>query len=152
MKQVYQYKPLEDSLLGQILKLVYGKQSTDVSLLEKALESNLSEGRFFTGTKKSEKQTLLRILPDRFRTYIQKKDISKAIQEFSLLVKGDKSTEPKIDLALEILEWILSGFEEDEMTMELLKELCNQKVSFDKNFVLALRAEYNAEIQKEMES
>jgi len=154
VKPEYQYKPLTDSLFGKALSDTFCKVNQEPSLLklEAAISSHLKDGHFFVGTKRAEKQVLLRILPDQIRKLIQEIRYTEIVEEIAELIKGNTDQPPKIDVALELIEWLLSGFDEDVLIQSLLFELTNRQVSFDIQFIQALRETYNEEVLLEMKN
>jgi hypothetical protein len=151
VKSEYQYKPLTDSLLGKALSDTFCKVYQEPSSrLEAAIASHLKEGAFFVGTKKAEKQVLLRILPDQIRKWIKEIRYTEIVEEIVELIQGTTDQPPKIDVALELIEWLLSGFDEDILIQNLLSELTNRKIQFDLDFIRSLKNTYNEEIAEEM--
>lgn len=150
MSNTYQYKPLEDSLLGKAIADVWLSYSFKLEELENAIQSNLNpKYSFFTGTKKSEKQILMGILPDKIRKWISNGNTNDIQDQLKQLISGTESSPPKIDIALELMEWILTGFDKDDIFVVLLNELANQKIHFPDDFLSKLKDRYNVLLQSD---
>ncbi|MCB1193223.1 MAG: hypothetical protein H7A23_10310 [Leptospiraceae bacterium] len=139
----YSYNPLGDSLLGELICSVWKGKGRDTEELKQAIYSHLSEGGDFKGTPKGEKQIIMNLLPNRIRKYIEEKNFNKIAKEFTNLLKGrDLAQKPAIDVAFELLEWILTGFQEDDLVLLLLPVFFNNRLQFDKELLDELKVSY----------
>ncbi|MBE7413501.1 MAG: hypothetical protein L6Q54_06865 [Leptospiraceae bacterium] len=146
----YAYHPLEDSFFGKLIGEVLHSNGISREEILNSIHSNLEfpEKKFsFTGTPKADKQIQMSILPVKIRKWISEKKYKEIQDEFRGLAFGKNQEKPKIDLALEILEWIVSGFEEDELVLELIKILTGHKIPVELNLVESLKSEYETAIQ-----
>lgn len=138
----YAYQILEDSFFGKLIGDVLCAEGIPKQLILDSIHSNLIGSRQFTGTPKAEKQIIIAVLPDKFRKWISERKFQQVKTEFAHLAFGVGDKSPKIDLALEILEWIFSGFDEDDLVLELIKILVGKKVQINQNIVVKLRGAY----------
>ena len=122
MKQPFPFYPLEDNLLGQILSGIYSEKGK-LTDLKNRFQSFTKEGEsslYFT--PRSDKSTLLTVLPDQFRKMHAENNIEGMKVRFKeLLNPEDKSI--KLDVILELLEWVITGLSSENVSLELLQVL-----------------------------
>ncbi|TGN19695.1 VanZ family protein [Leptospira idonii] len=145
-KKPFPFDPFADSLLGEkvlIAWLSLGKSETD---LKTSLESNLNSKEFYF-TPNAVKQTVMVRFPEQVRILIGSKDSVGLNRLFSDIISGKASGlgKPALDVALELLEWLLTGFEEDQILSVLLSSVFGKE--FDVSFVEKVRAEYVKELR-----
>lgn len=140
----YSYNPLGDSLLGELICKVWVKRGGNAEQLTQAIYSFLKEGMDFKGTPRGEKQLLMNILPNRIRKYKEQNNFVSIQNELKNLLMGrELVSKPTPDVAFELLEWILTGFQDDKLVLELLPVVFNDKVKFDSEFLNELKNSYN---------
>ncbi|MCB1160295.1 MAG: hypothetical protein H7A25_21695 [Leptospiraceae bacterium] len=155
MANEYIYRPLQDSLIGQLVLKLWSENGGDVAELQKALDSNLEGTSFqYHGTKKARKQVLMTTLPVEIRKELQKGRQEIILQKLSELIRGNfkDNKVPEIDVFLELFEWLLAGFDESALQEKLLHLLFNQKLSFSPDFLSRLKVLYEMAIEEEMKS
>jgi hypothetical protein len=120
--QPYPFFPLEDSLLGQILCEIYSEKGK-LQNLQSALQMYLKEGKTsFYFTPRTDKSTDLTILPPVFRKYHSENNVEAIKNKFKELLHPP-FTDIRMDVVLELLEWVLTGIASNEISEELLKLL-----------------------------
>jgi hypothetical protein len=120
--QPYPFFPLEDSLLGQILYEIYSEKGK-LQNLQSALQKYLKEGKTsFYFTPRTDKSTDLTILPPVFRKYHSENNVEAIKTKFRELLHPP-FTDIRMDVVLELLEWVLTGIASNEISEELLKLL-----------------------------
>ena len=82
----------------------------------------------------------MNLYPTRFRKYLSEKDYTGLKAEFQALLNQDI---PRLDIALDLLEWIFTGFDEEDLVLDLLLIITNNQISFPKDFLLQLKSCYN---------
>jgi len=125
MSEPFPFSPLQDSLFGEVLLESWKNHGGSSSDLESAIQKALgqtSRGFFFTSN--ADKQILLNTIPNTIRSLISKKETESMELLFFQLASGSgEYTRPHLDVALELLLWIFTGFEERELFVRLLKKL-----------------------------
>lgn len=86
----------------------------------------------------------MNIYPNQFRKYIENKQNEKLYSEFEkLITEKIPDTIARLDVAMDLLEWLFTGFPEKEfLAQNLLVILANKQISFSKEFWLKLKEEY----------
>lgn len=121
-KSPYPFYPFQDSLLGQILNQMYSEKGEQENL-KNALNAHLvNEEESFVFTARSEKQIYFETFPPKARKWMEKKDTESFHLEFQSLLKRRGDSAGKMDIVLEIMEWLISGFEENNMCADLLNK------------------------------
>jgi len=119
MKQNYPFHPLEDSLLGQILLEIFSQRDRAKELQTK-ISKYLQEGEpSFYYTPNSIKSTQMSVLPPQFRRLYESGDREAIKTVFTSLLEPPA----KMDLVLEILEWVITGLAAEDLSLFLLGEL-----------------------------
>lgn len=67
-------------------------------------------------------------------------------EEFSAMI----ATEGRMDLALELLEWLFVGFDERELLNDLFSLILNDKIPLGDGFLDRLKKNYEEEILKDL--
>ena len=123
--QPYPFFPLEDSLLGQILSEIYSEKGK-LQNLQSAMQMYLKEGKTsFYFTPRTDKSTDLTILPPVFRKLHSENNTEAIKTKFKELLYPP-STDIRMDVVLELLEWVLTGIASIEVSEELLKLLLGE--------------------------
>jgi len=141
----YPFKPLEDHFFGSIIANVWKAIGGDFDKLNLAIHSRLvGDRKHYTCTSKGDKIVLMNIYPSQFRKYIQNKQKDKLFSEFEKLITSKvPNTIARLDVAMDLLEWIYTGFPDDEdISKQLLLLLVNKQISFSEDFWLKLKEEY----------
>ena len=124
MKSPYPFSPYEDSLLGQILMEIFTEKG-QADELHSIFQSYLQEGQTsFYFTPNSNKSTLLTILPSQFREAQVGGNPNEFSDKFSLLLQPPV----KMDVVLEIMEWILTGIAEPDISLTVLNRFLNKPI------------------------
>jgi hypothetical protein len=127
MKQPSPFNPLEDNLLGQILCGIYSEKG-NLSELKNKIQSLIPEGETsFYFTPRIDKSTLLTVLPDQFRKMHAENNIEgMKVQLNELVHPPDKII--RLDVILELLEWVITGLSSDIVSLELLRVLLGEEL------------------------
>lgn len=142
---LFPFKPLEDHFFGFLIGNAWQATSGDLEKLNRAIHSSLvGELKHYTCTPKGDKIVLMNIYPNQFRKYLGAKQYEKLYSEFTKLITAKvPNTIPRLDVAFDLLEWIYTGFpEEEQVARKLLFILSNKQISFSEEFWLKLREEY----------
>lgn len=127
MKKPYPFFPFEDSLIGTVIYNVL-KEDFNEDHLREAIFSHISEGETYFFTPRAKKQMILDIYPNKLRTWIAQKNCDEVENFFWNLLKGKLTDSPAMDVALELFEWLLTGFREQNICESVLKILVNSKI------------------------
>ncbi len=137
--------PLVDTILGRLICEIWAeKTESNPQDLSVALYSNFST-QDLKYTSRSEKEVMMNILAPKFRKLIEAKNVKEIEYLFrqTLFGSSDLSKKiPRVDVCFEILEWLLTGFDEDELILKLVSVTFNDKISFEANFIQKLRVKY----------
>ena len=135
----HEFSFFQDSVLGKLLLDSWIETGGDSDELIKSVGS---ENPCFTPN--SEKQVLMTLLPQQLRKHIEHGEDMLVVEKIEDLVRGNNhiTPEPKLDIALELVEWILTGFEKDDLVMDLLNMITSKKLAFPPNFLEILRKNY----------
>lgn len=143
MKQNYPFYPLEDSLLGQILLEIFSQRDRAKEIQTK-FSNYLQEGEpSFYFTSNSIKATQMSVLPPQFRRLYESGDKEAIRAKFVSLLEPPV----KMDLVLEILEWVITGLASEEISLLLLGELLR-----DTSLEHSIYSEINEKYQKMIHS
>lgn len=85
--------------------------------------------------------------PTEIRSFIDKKELSKITNLLLQIAKGKSELfpTPALDITFELIEWILTGFDIDDVLVETLSALFG--TSLTNEFVDHVRAEYIKELR-----
>ena len=142
---LFPFKPLEDHFFGVLIGNVWKAIDGDFDKLNRAIHSRLiGDLQHYTFTPKGDKIVLMNIYPNQFRKYIENKQNEKLYSEFEkLITEKIPDTIARLDVAMDLLEWLFTGFPEKEfLAQNLLVILANKQISFSKEFWLKLKEEY----------
>jgi hypothetical protein len=148
MNQPYPFDPIQDSLIFSILYEVMESEGKGLEL-KQAIYSHLKEGKNFFHTPKSQKNNLLNRLPTQIRKWKEVGDIQKIENLILGLIQGRNLEIPSLDLALELVEWIIVGYEEEQLSLQLLKVLANHKLQFTPEHLQKFKDLYSSYVSKE---
>ena len=140
MTDFYPFHPIEDSLFGESFFKVW----VDLGMNEKSFfsalqdaflkesilngwpdsEREVSKASGFYCTRNSVKEVIFHSVPQKLRRYLQTSDTSSCIQLLKDIGQGNLESQsyPGLDILFEILEWLLTGFEDRSMLEEFLHE------------------------------
>jgi hypothetical protein len=148
MKAAYPFHPLQDSLLGKILQEVLKEGGRDALFLS-AIESHLEEGKSYTFTPRAQKQIQMNLLPTKIRGLIDEDNLVDMEPIFLDLIRGIDSSAPCLDIAMELMEWIVTGYDKDPISLHLLNLLCNSKIQIGEADLQKLKILYNQYLKEE---
>ncbi len=148
MSKPYPFDPIQDSLIFSILYEVMESEGKGLEL-KQAIYSHLKEGKNFFHTPKSKKNNLLNSLPNQIRKWKEVGDIQKIEKLILDLIQGKDLETPSLDLALELIEWIIVGYEEDQLSLQLLRVLANYKFAFTQEHLQKLKILYSTYVSRE---
>lgn len=147
-QQGFPFHPLQDFVLGEVLDRSLQRLGVSKAQTEGAILSHLQEGRpNFVFTPNAKKQTLMQSLPVQFRTWMEVGEDEKLLQNFRTMIRE----EGRLDLALELLEWIFTGFEREELIRSLFSLVLNDKIVLPPEFMGVLREEYDKEMRGDLD-
>lgn len=140
----------QDSFLGKLILEAWIQTGGNEKELIDALNSNLEEGQAFYITPNAEKQVLLNLLPAGFRKDIEHSDYVLVGEKIQDLVKGNShiTPTPKLDVALDIIEWVLTGFDLTEVVQDLLNIVFNKKLKITEDLIVKIRSLYLEHLNK----
>ncbi|TGL61812.1 VanZ family protein [Leptospira ognonensis] len=147
-KSPFPFDPFQDSLLGEKICFVWTSLHHSQKDLMDSLLSNTNQTAFYF-TPNATKQTLMVSYPSKIREFLSKGEYQK-IEEILLALAKGSLTENKLsalDITLELLEWLLTGFDVDEQIVIFFNSLFAQPQIIDLSFVEMVRAEYVKELR-----
>jgi hypothetical protein len=142
---LFPFKPLEDHFFGILIGNVWKATDGDFDKLNRAIHSRLvGDLQHYTCTPKGDKIVLMNIYPNQFRKYIETNQPEKLYTEFEKLITAKiPETIARLDVAMDLLEWLFTGFPEHEhLAQNLLAIITNKQISFKEEFWLKLKEEY----------
>ncbi|TGK83077.1 VanZ family protein [Leptospira noumeaensis] len=147
-KKPYPFLPFEDSLVGEKILLVWQESNHS----EKNLKDNLLKALDLTEdqiifTPNAIKQKLMVSYPTEIRSYIEKGEPRNITNLLLQIARGKSELNPipALDITFELMEWILTGFDLDDVLVETLSALFGTNLTND--FVDQVRAEYIKEFR-----
>ncbi|EQA64083.1 MULTISPECIES: hypothetical protein [Leptospira] len=146
----FPFHPFQDFLLGEVFLKTLLESGVSSQAAEEAILSHLPPGRnHFVFTPNAKKQTLLNLYPEKIRNLLRENQEEGIKQEFRNMIK----IEERMDLALELLEWLFTGFDERQRLLsELFSLILNDKISLPENFLDRLKRNYEKEVLKDLEN
>ncbi|PJZ52843.1 hypothetical protein [Leptospira adleri] len=145
----FPFHPFQDFLLGEVIFKTLKELNVPSEAAEDAVRSHLPSGRKdFLFTPNAKKQTLMNLYPEKIRDFLKAGKKEEIKKEFRTMI----SSEGKLDLALELLEWLFTGFEEKELLNELFSLVLNDKITLPENFIETLKKNYEEEVLKDLEN
>ncbi len=147
-KSSYPYEPFKDSLLGEKILLCWTSSNHKEQDLVDSLSHNLATDKFYF-TPNAVKQTLMVRYPTEIRKFITNGDYEKVGDLLFKIAYGDLANdEPKaLDICMELMEWLLTGFEIDKELGQYFSKLFSHSEIFSESFVENVRAEYVKELR-----
>ncbi|TGL41554.1 VanZ family protein [Leptospira perdikensis] len=147
-KKPYPFLPFEDSLVGEKILLVWQESHhSEKNLKDHLLKAlDLHEDQLIF-TPNAIKQKLMVSYPTEIRSFIEKKELTGITNLLLQIAKGKSElySEPALDITFELIEWILTGFDLDDVLVETLSALFGTALTSD--FVDQVRAEYIKEFR-----
>ncbi|XDD52222.1 hypothetical protein AB3N59_19905 [Leptospira sp. WS92.C1] len=145
----FPFRPFQDFLLGEVLLRTLKDQGILEQAAETAVLSHLTaDQKQFVFTPNAKKQTLMSLYPEKIRGFLKAGKRKEIVSEFRTMI----AIEGKMDLALELLEWLFTGFEDSELLNELFSLILNDKIELPENFLSLLRKNYEEEVLKDLEN
>lgn len=150
LERIFRFYPFRDFLLGEVIFKTLQEDGVSPQDAEDAVLSHLtSDKKCFVFTPNAKKQTLLNLYPEKIRGLLKTDQEEKIRQEFCNMIQ----TEGKMDLALELLEWLFTGFEERRKLLnELFSLFLNDKIPLRDNFLDRLKINYEEEVLKDLKN
>ncbi|AXR62576.1 hypothetical protein [Leptospira mayottensis] len=143
----FPFYPFRDFLLGEVFLKTLLESGVSSQTAEEAILSHLPSGRnHFVFTPNAKKQTLLNLYPEKIRNLLRENQEEEIKQEFRNMIK----IEERMDLALELLEWLFVGFDERELLNDLFSLILNDKIPLGDGFLDRLKKNYEEEILKDL--
>ncbi|TGN00188.1 hypothetical protein [Leptospira dzoumogneensis] len=147
-KQGFPFHPLEDFVLGEVLGRTLVSLGHSKEEINKAIHSHLPPGRpEFLFTPNAKKQLLLQSMPVELRSFLEAGKEKEVLEIFRKTIQA----EGRLDLALELLEWICTGFEKEELVRELFQLVLNGKIELSSEFYPLLMEEYDKEMRGDLD-
>ncbi|AOP36239.1 hypothetical protein A0128_19620 [Leptospira tipperaryensis] len=145
----FPFHPFQDFLLGEVIFKTLKELNVSPDLAEEAVRSHLPpDQKDFVFTPNAKKQTLMNLYPEKIRGFLKAGKTEEIKKEFRMMI----ASEGKLDLALELLEWLFTGFEEKKLLNELFSLVLNDKISLPENFLEVLKKNYEEEVLKDLEN
>ncbi|TGK03886.1 hypothetical protein EHO59_10185 [Leptospira semungkisensis] len=147
-KPGFPFHPLEDFVLGEVLGRTLQSLGVPKEEIEKAILSHLPPGQtqfFFTPNAK--KQILLQSMPVELRSFLEAGDWKKVLDTLRKTIKE----EGRLDLSLELIEWIFTGFDQEDLVRDLFSLVLNDKIELKKEFYPLLKEEYDKEMRGDLD-
>ncbi|PJZ70716.1 hypothetical protein CH373_07250 [Leptospira perolatii] len=142
-KAGYPFHPLQDFILGEILAKTLEKFGIPKEEIDSAIRSNLKPGqKEFICTPNAKKQILLQTVPVEIRGLLQADKTSEVVEVFHNIIAQDG----RLDFALELIEWIFTGFENEDLVRKLFEQVLNHKIVLPVEFYSFLKKEYETEM------
>jgi hypothetical protein len=147
-KKGHPFLPLVDSLFGECLLSTWQHFNLTEESLQSIIFDNHStkdkSNKEYTFTKNTDKEILHSQAPDEIRKYIENKEYSNVAKILSAIAIGRymEVAHPSLDVAFELLEWILSGFD-DFVILNVLKAFLDGNEIIDEIFISHLKHEYS---------
>ncbi|TGK01946.1 hypothetical protein EHQ53_14500 [Leptospira langatensis] len=147
-KPGFPFHPLEDFVLGEVLGRTLEALGTSKQEAEKAILSHLPPDRpEFLFTPNAKKQVLLQSMPIELRSFLEAGDWKKVVEVLQRTIKE----EGRLDLALELIEWIFTGFDQEDLVRDLFSLVLNDKIELKKEFYPLLKEEYDKEMRGDLD-
>ncbi|XDD44577.1 VanZ family protein [Leptospira sp. WS60.C2] len=147
-KKPYPFLPFEDSLVGE--KILFVWQTSHHS--EKNLKNHLLQALNITEdqmvfTPNAIKQKLMVSYPTEIRNLINENRTIEIPNLLFAIAQGKTTSNPNpaLDITFELIEWLLTGFDLDEVLCETLSRLFG--VALTNEFLTSVRAEYIKELR-----
>lgn len=96
----------------------------------------------FYFTTRVEKQNILNILPDKIRKKHSEKAFDEIFEMLYSLLNSDSSV--KMDIALELLEWITLGLSDSELSLHLYNKLFPTSLQLNQDFLNYFLLKYDS--------
>ncbi|TGL58875.1 hypothetical protein [Leptospira sarikeiensis] len=147
-KPGFPFHPLEDFVLGEVFGRALIKLGHSKPEIEKAIHSLLPDGKpEFLFTPNAKKQILLQSMPVELRGFLESGKEKEVIEIFRKTI----SEEGRLDLALELLEWIFTGFDKQELVRSIFSLVLNNKIELGPEFYPTLMDEYDKEMRGDLD-
>lgn len=148
MKQPFPFDPIQDSLLLRLFDDIFESEGRGDDF-RKAIYSHLpaEEGFFFT--PRPSKQNVMNLLPGKIRVLHENGKIEEIESLIEALIQGKDLERSGFDIALELAEWMVTGFQEEDLSLRLLHLITNHKLRFTSEHLTKFHGMYMASIQEE---
>ncbi|WCL47720.1 hypothetical protein [Leptospira sp. GIMC2001] len=142
----FPYLPFEDSLFGECLNNAWKKHGRDDYSLTRAVFSFLNPPETnFVFTSNIKKEIILSQAPQEIREFISRKDwkaIGDMLRSISLGVYDNQDSKG-IDIAFELAEWLLTGYESEIDFREILNIFLVLDPPITDDIIDSIREYYN---------
>lgn len=147
-KKPYPFLPFEDSLVGEKILFVWQESHhSEKNLKDHLLLSLDVKEEQLVFTPNAIKQKLMVSYPTEIRNLIAENRTSEIPQLLINIAKGKtpSNPNPSFDITFELIEWLLTGFDLDEVLRETLSLLFGTTLTIE--FLTSVRAEYFKELR-----
>lgn len=147
-KKPYPFLPFEDSLVGEKILFVWQESHhSEKNLKDHLLLSLDVKEEQLVFTPNAIKQKLMVSYPTEIRNLIAENRTSEIPQLLINIAKGKtpSNPNPSLDITFELIEWLLTGFDLDEVLRETLSLLFGTTLTIE--FLTSVRAEYFKELR-----
>lgn len=147
-KERFPFQPFQDSFLLEVLLKLYSKDYPDNPSLVDQFAKNWNSSNF-TFTPNQWKQINMVNFANSIRSWIESGSDEKVLELLEKLVRGEDLTLDKsaLDVSLELVEWIFTGFEKDSLVLNYFHLLFGDVSGLDLPFLKNLRELYDLEVQ-----
>lgn len=129
-KKPFPYNPFSDSLLGEVFwKTVEPEIKNPKTLLDHLCRTLNCDESAIVFTPNAIKQTLMVDIPQSLRKTIEVGNSEEISQKFLEVTKQTLGHPPRVDICMELLEWLFTGFSLDESITTILEVLYGKKLS-----------------------
>ncbi|ABZ95861.1 Hypothetical protein LBF_4036 [Leptospira biflexa serovar Patoc strain 'Patoc 1 (Ames)'] len=147
-KKPYPFLPFEDSLVGEKILFVWQESHhSEKNLKEHLLKALELKDDQLVFTPNAMKQKLMVSFPTEIRNLIESNRSAEIPNLLMSIAKGKTQLypQPAVDICFELIEWLLTGFDLDEVLRETLSLLFETTLSLD--FLTSVRTEYFKELR-----
>ncbi|TGN14539.1 VanZ family protein [Leptospira ilyithenensis] len=146
-KKPFPFLPFVDSLFGEKLLQVWIQTGREEKELIHQLAAKFSAEEFYF-TPNAIKQSIMVRYPEQIRKYINERDFESLNRLIFQIGQGTSEgiNKPALDVVFELLEWMITGYEDDQMIVNILVRLFDNEGILNQDFVEKVRAEYQKEL------
>ncbi|MFB5651238.1 hypothetical protein ACE5IS_11370 [Leptospira wolffii] len=147
-QQGFPFHPLQDFVLGEVLDRTLQRLGIPKPETETAILSHLPTGKTqFVFTPNAKKQIQLQSMPVELRGFLESGKDSEIVR----ILRKTIQEEGRLDLALELIEWIFTGFENEQLVRSLFSLVLNDKIPLPTEFYSILKEEYDKEMRGDLD-
>ncbi|MCE9500196.1 MAG: hypothetical protein K8R21_06835 [Leptospira sp.] len=141
------FNELKETLFGNLLCDVWESSGREINeFLNCFLQSPRSIDPEILKLEFHERQVIYNIIPEKIRKSISIGDHDGVITSFKSLIDRELliTDRPRPDIALELLEWIFTGYEEGNLILRILETFTKSNSQFPEDFIDKLKIGYSA--------